>query len=77
MAKKTEATEPQEPIQEESPVIQTNTKRRAVSVIRQMKLPEHVATAVLAEMGLRATSMVDPEQFKSKASAWLVTPASK
>ena len=54
-----------------------NMKQRAVSVIKGMKLDGHIAQAVLVEMGLKPTAMVDPSEFKKKVTAWLNAPANK
>ena len=57
--------------------VSVNTKQRAMSVIKAMKLDGHIAQAVLVEMGLKPTDMVDPIEFKSKVNAWLKAPANK
>lgn len=59
----------------ETPALPANTKRRAASVVRSLGLAPAVAAAVLVELGVKATDMVDPAVVAAKTAAWLKAPA--
>lgn len=77
MGKSATAAVPAKEPSTEKPAPAANTTQRAVSVIKSMKLGEHVARAVLAEQGLTPTSMVDPAEFRKSVDRWLKAPAGK
>lgn len=58
-----------------APAAPANVRQRAATVVRTLGLSSVVAAAVLVELGVKATDMVDPAVVKAKAAAWLKAPA--
>ena len=59
-----------------SSTVAKNTKQRAASVVKRLKLSAPVAAGVLAHHGLTKASMVVPSEFETQVAAWLAAPVS-
>ena len=54
--------------------IDTKSKMRISTVIRQLKIPPHLAAAVMVKHKLKSTDRIEPDKFKAMVEAWLKQP---
>ena len=55
--------------------IDTKSKMRISTVIRQLKISPHLAAAVMVKHKLKNTNRIEPDKFIDMVEAWLKQPA--
>jgi len=55
--------------------IDTKSKMRISTVIRQLKISPHLAAAVMVKHKLKSTGRIEPDKFKAMVEQWLKQPA--
>ena len=54
--------------------IDTKSKMRISTVIRQLKIPPHLAAAVLVKHKLKSTDRIEPDKFGEMVEVWRRQP---
>ena len=54
--------------------VDNNNKKRISTVIRQLKIPPHLAAAVLVRHNLKGSDRIEPDKFKEMVEAWRRQP---
>jgi len=55
--------------------IDTKSKMRISTVIRQLKISPHLAAAVMVKHKLKNTDRIEPDKFMAMVEAWRKQPA--
>ncbi len=54
--------------------IDTKSKMRISTVIRQLKISPHLSAAVMVKHNLKNTDRIEPDKFKAMVEAWRKQP---
>ena len=52
----------------------SNNKMRISTVIRQLKIPPHLAAAVMVKHNLKNSGRIEPDKFREMVEAWRRQP---